>query len=215
VSDEDKQQRRAEILAAAKRVFADKGYHQTTIADVARGTGLSYGVVYWYFESKDELFQALMTAEEEALRARIAAATAESSSRDAVDLLRTAVRATFEHFEEDPAATRLLFRDTPSLGDRFAQELFSIFGRFTSELEAFIVDAQDRGVVRSGPPRLMAYACAALVSQLALRRQKTDDGLSAAEAAELTVGLLLDGLSSAPAPSSSRRRTDDGKGSKR
>jgi len=52
VSDEDKSQRRDEIMAAAKEVFARKGFHETTIADIAKEAGLAYGSVYWSFESK-------------------------------------------------------------------------------------------------------------------------------------------------------------------
>jgi AcrR family transcriptional regulator len=207
VSDEDKQRRRDEILGAAKAVFAEKGFHETTIADVARGTGLSYGVVYWYFESKEELFQALMTSEEEILRTRISEAAAAADTSDPVDRLRQSVRATFEHFEDDPAATRLLFRDTPSLGARFERELHSIFARFTSELETFLVAAQDRGLVRDGPVPLMAYSAAILIGQLALRRQRTDDGLTAGEAADLTVELLVDGLRSPDLPTATEPRS--------
>jgi AcrR family transcriptional regulator len=76
VSAEEKSQRRDEILAAAKEVFAHKGFHATTIGDIAKRAGLAYGLVYWYFDSKDELFHALMAVEEEALRAHIAAALA-------------------------------------------------------------------------------------------------------------------------------------------
>jgi AcrR family transcriptional regulator len=60
VSAEDKSQRRDEIMAAAKEVFARKGFHDTTIADIAKQAGLAYGSIYWYFDSKDELFHALM-----------------------------------------------------------------------------------------------------------------------------------------------------------
>ncbi len=74
VSAEDKSQRRDEIMAAAKEVFARKGFHDTTIADIAKRAGLAYGLIYWYFDSKDELFHALMAVEEGALRSHIAAA---------------------------------------------------------------------------------------------------------------------------------------------
>jgi AcrR family transcriptional regulator len=194
VSDEDKQQRREQILAAAKQVFAEKGFHETTIADVARGAGLSYGVVYWYFDSKEELFQALMSAEESALRGRISVALAASEARDTAGLLREAVRTTFEYFEDDRAATRLLFRDTSGLGDRFEQHLFGIFGRFITDVEAMVLDGQEKGLLKVAPPRLVAYSCAVLIGQVALRRQLTDDDLSAAEAADFTVDLLLDGM---------------------
>src|SRR5829696_4018477 len=119
-NDEDKQQRRREILAAARSLFAERGYHDTTIADVARGSGLSYGVVYWYFASKDELFHALMAEEEEGLRRAIQETLrAAPRSTDEADKLRLAVRATFRFLAGDVDSAQLLFQQPRTLGDPF------------------------------------------------------------------------------------------------
>ena len=91
VTDEDKEQRRVEILAAAKRVFARKGFQATTIADVAKAAKVSYGSIYWYFDSKDELFHSLMDSEERALRTHIGEALAAITDEYAgQDLFRAA-----------------------------------------------------------------------------------------------------------------------------
>ncbi|MHB8594904.1 MAG: helix-turn-helix domain-containing protein, partial [Acidimicrobiales bacterium] len=42
MSEHEKEERRSDILAAAKKVFARKGYHATTIADIAKAAKLSY-----------------------------------------------------------------------------------------------------------------------------------------------------------------------------
>ncbi|GIU84869.1 MAG: TetR family transcriptional regulator [Acidimicrobiales bacterium] len=197
VSEEDKQLRRAQILAAAKSVFSSKGFHATTIADVARRCGLSYGVVYWYFASKDELFAELMAAEEASLRERVRAALADVGDvqpGDVAPVLEAAVRAVFEHFEEDPAATRLLFREAATLGGMHGRRLSEIFSRFVSELEAVVRLGQERGEIRAGPPSAIAYFVAISIGHMALRRQRTDDGLSTGEAAHLVVQLVLEGI---------------------
>ena|SRR6185436_17871693 len=49
---------RNRIVAAAVRVFAEKGYHGATMQDVVRESGLSIGAIYTYFKGKDELFLA-------------------------------------------------------------------------------------------------------------------------------------------------------------
>lgn len=192
VSDEDKSARRDEIMAAAKKVFARKGFHATTIADIAKQAGLAYGSVYWYFNSKDELFHALMAVEEQALRAHVAAAVA--APPDGEEPFRTAVQATLEFFEADKATVKLLFRDAYALGDRFEKHLGGIYERFIDDIETFIVVAQERGEVVAAPPRMVAYTLAALIGQLAHRRLSTDDGVSAAEVADFVVSLVLDGL---------------------
>jgi AcrR family transcriptional regulator len=201
VSDEDKSQRRDEIMAAAKEVFARQGFHDTTIADIAKQAGLAYGSIYWYFDSKNELFHALMAVEEAALRNHVAAALAQLSkvgvpAANAVEEvpLRTAVQATLEFFEADKATVKLLLREAYALGDRFEKHLGGIYERFIDDIETFIVAAQERGQMVAAPPRMAAYTLAALVGQLAHRRLNTDDDVTAAEVADFVVALVLDGL---------------------
>ena len=57
VSAAHEQEVRDRILAAAARVFSEKGYHSSTIADVVRESGLSVGAIYTYFSGKDELIR--------------------------------------------------------------------------------------------------------------------------------------------------------------
>ena len=198
-SDEEKVQRRDEILAAAKRVFAESGFHSTTMADVAKAAGLSYGTVYWYFDSKEALFHALMDAEEQALRAHIGQSVIDNALKPgdpelAVNAIRQAIRATLEFFEDDRQSARLLFRDSLSLGDKFEQHLFGIYERFIGDIEIAILAAQNSGRIVQGPPRMVAFSVAALIGQVALRRLVTDDGLASDVVADFIVNLLLNGL---------------------
>lgn len=199
VTEEDKSQRREQIIMAAKEVFARNGFHATTIADIAKSAGLSYGSVYWYFSSKDELFHALMTTEEDALRNHIATALAAVGAEAGQEpplraLVQSAVQATLEFFEADRATVKLLLRDAYALGERFEKQLGGIQERFVDDVEAFVVAAQGRGEVVNAPPRMVAYSLAALVGQLAHRRLSTDDGVTAAQVADFAVALVFDGL---------------------
>jgi AcrR family transcriptional regulator len=195
VSDAEKEKRRDDILAAAKRVFARRGYASTTVADVAKAAHVSYGSVYWYFESKDALFHELMDAEERALRQAIAESVASlEAGADGEAFFRAAVTGTFHFFEADKAVVRLLFRDAHSLGGRFERHLSGIYERFIEDIEANIVAAQARGDIVDAPARMIAFSVAALIGQIALRRLSTDDGLDAAVVAEFIVTLVLDGL---------------------
>jgi AcrR family transcriptional regulator len=57
VSQEYLERRRQHILDAARRCFARNGFHETSMQDVFRESGLSAGAVYRYFKSKDDLIQ--------------------------------------------------------------------------------------------------------------------------------------------------------------
>lgn len=182
-------------MAAAKTVFARKGFHATTIADIATEAGLAYGSIYWYFASKDELFHALMAAEEEALRSHVGSAlSALGEHADAEARFRTAVRATFGFLEADKATVKLLFRDAYVPGNRFEKHLGGIYERFIDDIETFIAVAQERGDVAAAPPRMVGFTLAALIGQLAHRRLATNDGVSADIVADFVVSLVLGGL---------------------
>jgi AcrR family transcriptional regulator len=55
----EKEGRRQQILTASKQLFAEHGFHQTTMEDIANAAELSPGTIYLYFKSKDELFAEL------------------------------------------------------------------------------------------------------------------------------------------------------------
>jgi AcrR family transcriptional regulator len=87
VTNEHLEARRRQILDAAVACFAREGFHRTTIPDIAREAGLSTGAMYGYFESKDELIDAI--AEERHARERAVLATARDAPdpRDALQAL--------------------------------------------------------------------------------------------------------------------------------
>jgi TetR/AcrR family transcriptional regulator, transcriptional repressor of aconitase len=77
VSDEHLERRRRQIMDAALRCFARKGFHDTTLQDVFRESGLSAGAVYRYFKSKNDLIQAISAEERGPLIAIIESALAQ------------------------------------------------------------------------------------------------------------------------------------------
>ncbi|MCL4443709.1 MAG: TetR/AcrR family transcriptional regulator [Actinobacteria bacterium] len=195
VSEEEKEGRRNDILAAAKEVFAKSGYQATTIADIAKVAKLSYGSIYWYFDSKEALFHALMENEEQQLRDHVTnAITQASTGHSELAPLQAAVKTTLEFFESDRAVVKLLFRDSYALGDRFEKHLFYIYEGFISDIEVMVKEAQKNGKIIEAPPRMVAFCVVSLVGQVAHRRLVTDDGLAADVVADFVVSFVLNGL---------------------
>ena len=56
-----RQERNAQILAAARRLFAQQGFHSTKMSDIAKAVGVSQGTIYHYFSSKDDLFMSMFS----------------------------------------------------------------------------------------------------------------------------------------------------------
>src|SRR3990167_474473 len=62
-----KQQTRAKVLAAARRLFSEQGYEGATIRDIAAAAGMSTGAVFANFTDKSDLFREIMDDDMEAL----------------------------------------------------------------------------------------------------------------------------------------------------
>ena len=90
VSQEYRDARRAEILAAARRCFVRNGFHETSMQDVFAESKLSAGAVYRYFPSKDEMILAIA---EENLRDVIAVIHAEAAQPHSDGVGATVARA--------------------------------------------------------------------------------------------------------------------------
>ena len=58
--EEQKEQRRNDILAAALELFIQKGYAATKITDIAKAVNMSTGLLFHYFESKEKLYEELL-----------------------------------------------------------------------------------------------------------------------------------------------------------
>jgi AcrR family transcriptional regulator len=87
--------RREEILAAALSCFAERGYHETTVDDIASRAGLSKGAVYWHFAGKREIFlTALDLYVEESLARFRAAAVGSKTAREGLERISDAALAT-------------------------------------------------------------------------------------------------------------------------
>lgn len=61
VRDDQKEKRKQEILYAGLNLFIQKGYSGTTVKDIASAVGMSTGLLFHYFASKEELYLALVT----------------------------------------------------------------------------------------------------------------------------------------------------------
>jgi AcrR family transcriptional regulator len=102
-------ERRSAILAAALGVLGDRGYHGTSLDEIARAAGVSKALIYEHFSSKRELHAALMQEHIGALFGRLQA-NAERGGTGA-ERLRGGIDAFFCWVEDGREAFRVLFRD--------------------------------------------------------------------------------------------------------
>ncbi len=104
------EERRESILEAASTVFAEHGYHQSTIEEIAQTAGVSKALIYEHFQSKNDLHRTLIEASCRDLIERLAeSAPAEKPTEFR---LREGLDAFFKFVEERGKAWRVLYRDS-------------------------------------------------------------------------------------------------------
>jgi TetR/AcrR family transcriptional regulator, fatty acid metabolism regulator protein len=137
--------RRGQLLEAAVRVFAAKGFRASRVADIAVEAGVAHGLLYHYFSSKDEVLETIFRETWSALVAdtrRVAAARVPLREQ-----LRRFAKIYLGSWLQAPELVRVLVREvarTPEVGDRVDEirELFQV-------LQRMIEAARERGEVRA------------------------------------------------------------------
>jgi TetR/AcrR family transcriptional repressor of uid operon len=164
--------RREEILEAAEICFARQGFHQTTIQDVIRESGLSAGCIYGHFASKEELIQAIG----EGRHARDSVLLgAKDADQDPLQRLRTIARAFLGDLQKEQGlrARRVALQLwAEALRDDVVRDQVTSGIR---EPIALIVDLLRRGqrsgaIDRAIQPRTAARAVVAMFQGLVLQR---------------------------------------------
>jgi AcrR family transcriptional regulator len=146
--------RRRELLDAAARVFARKGFHASRVGDIAEEAGVAHGLLYHYFRSKDEVLETIFRetwTELVADTVRI-----EQSGVALREQLRRFARIYLGSWLMTPDLIRVLVREvarSPDVGSR-VDEIRGLFDALTRIIGA----AKDRGEVRADcDPQLAAW----------------------------------------------------------
>jgi AcrR family transcriptional regulator len=105
------EERRAGILDAALAVFSARGYHTSSIDDIAREAGISKALIYEHFDSKQGLYGDLLEQNANELFERLASSLAGVEVESGAARLATGLDAFFSFVEERRDAWRILFRD--------------------------------------------------------------------------------------------------------
>jgi AcrR family transcriptional regulator len=143
-----KNETRQNLLEAAYRVFGQRGYAQATVDDVAAAAGVSKGAVYHHFQSKEELFRALLEDHGHELDA---IAVAARQARSFADLVRGVVRVWIDHYRSDPLFVPLSLESRlAATREPWARETVAEFwARLRELIVGLLRIGQDSGFVRS------------------------------------------------------------------
>ena len=163
-SERAKQERRRQIMSAAKHVFAEAGYHGASIHAIIEKAQIARGTFYLYFESKATVFDAILDQAMTELRARIRRIEVEDKSAPPPQVqLREQVVATLDFIVRDrPLATLLLSAGhTPDA--EAAERLDLFFGEVRDLMVRAMETGMEIGLLRKVDKHLAAAAMLGMI----------------------------------------------------
>lgn len=179
----------AQLLEAARRMFVDRGYAETSTPEIAAAAGVTRGALYHHFADKQALFRAVVEREAAAVAAAIEAATPHDLSPEAA--MAAGGVAYFEAMAV-PGRARLMLLDGPAVLGR--AEMDAIDARHgTRTLRDGIEMAIAGGAMREVPVDEVTALLAAMFERAALAiTLGGDPGRYQAALAALVGGLMID-----------------------
>ncbi len=160
-------ERRAQILRAARSLFVENGYLATRMEDVAKRAHLSKGAVYFYFESKRALFDALIEEEHATTLSFLEAAA--NDPRPAAQKLIELGWQYLNYFAglKSPPRFFLLMSEMAIRDEAIRTRATEIHNRFVDQLTELIGEGIEAGSFRPQDPRAAALLLKAFVDGLA------------------------------------------------
>ena len=176
------------LLEAAAAEFGERGYHEAAITGITQRAGVALGSFYTYFESKEELFRALVRDMSHATRQHVAEAVAGAPDRLAAERIGLAAFIAFTRAH--PELYRIVEEAQFVAEDAYRAHYRSFVEGYRQGLAA----AAARGEIVEGPDELRAWALIGMSVFLGMRYAVWDRDLDPQEVADRAIDLVAEGL---------------------
>lgn len=180
---------RATLVAAARPLFAERGYAAVGTEEIVRAAGLTRGALYHHFDGKDGLFTAVFEAVEEDLLERIAGAIQASGAAAPLAALQVGIDVMLDA-ARDPGLAQIVLIDAPAvLGWQRWREIGWRYGMGLTE--GVLAAAIEAGELPAQPTRPLAHVLLGALDEAVLYVARADDPEAArAEMRPVLAGLL-------------------------
>ncbi len=188
------QERRAQLLDAATRLAAGADLQGLSVADIAAAAGVSEGLLYRYFPSKDALLLAVVQRAADALTADLEHAAAQPGGP--VELLSAGLGAYLDHVQRDPTGWRALLAAV-------AGEPAAVWQELERRSTQLVLDALD---VEPSPALLLLLSSWTAMERAACLSWLERPGTRRADVEDLLLTTFLGGLTALAARDEQARR---------
>jgi len=147
-------ERKAAILAVAKVLFSDKGYHGVSVDEIARRVGVSPAILYRHFPSKDALYEEVLN--QIACKRESYVEAVVQSDGSFSEVLRMITRRYVESVSRDPDYLRMELQSALEGSDATRQFFENRWRPFTDYIEVTIRELQSTGAVQQTDGRIAA-----------------------------------------------------------
>ncbi len=185
--------RRQQIILAAIKLFSKNGYHKTTLKELAEEAGLSYGNVYDYVGSKEDIFF-LIHDYIAGLAIEILNRSIENI-QDPIEKLRRMVRGEFNLMDHWADALLLIYQETHILEGDFLRRLLEKERAHVEKFEIVIQECIEQGKFSKCNVRLIANLIKSMIDTFAIKRWDLRGHSSPLEIERSILELVFNGLS--------------------
>lgn len=177
-----------QLLAAAREVFADRGYQATTVGAITAAANTAHGTFYLYFRNKHDAFAAVMASVADELYREADETAGAVGARDATE---RAIRGFLEAFVRERLLWRCLLEG--SFTNRDVEALWlSLRDRFVDRIASDLGVLVDAGAIRPMDVAIAANALGGMVEWAATTQFVLQTGPAAGRSIDETVSVLTD-----------------------
>jgi len=179
---------RDKLLRAAEVEFGEKGFHDAAISGITHRAGVALGSFYTYFESKEQIFEALVRYMSERTRQWVGERVAGASDR--LEAERRGLEAYIEFVRQHKGLYRII-TEAEFVANTAFREHYEGFARsYVENLQL----AGERGEIRQGDYEVWSWAIIGIDVFLGMRYAAWDDSEPASQIAKTVLDLLASGL---------------------
>jgi AcrR family transcriptional regulator len=157
---------RGEILSAAEKVFAAKGFFPTTMSDIAREAEFGTGTLYKYFKSKEDLYFTLIDEKVEEINQLVKAEL--SQKRSAIERIKKVLGLQFEFIEQNRDFFRIYISERNrfewTVKDDLGKGIYEKMVTYINLLAEVMKQGIDEGELKSLNPLDLAHALVGIVN---------------------------------------------------
>jgi AcrR family transcriptional regulator len=161
-----RESRRAQVMQVARQIFAQKGYHATSIDDLIEAAGIARGTFYLYFESKRAIFDELLDELLALLQSNVHRIDTSPGAPPPIEQLNAIVAKVLGTLVAEREIAQILLREAVGLDEHFDRKLADFYGRIEDMIERAIRTGQGMNLVRECDPQVVARCILGAVKEV-------------------------------------------------